>query len=336
MAKLKSGVVGAGIYGLHHVKTYLFNDDIEKVVFCDLNKDLREKVEKEYNIKGYESVSDMLDNEDLDIVSIATPDPYHFEPAKLVIERGIDVLIEKPLATSVEECEELVRLAKEKNVRVAVDFHKRWDPAYIAIKDEAKKEESGKFIRGYMSLDDVIDVPMKWFNWAHKSSPAWFLGVHCYDIIRFITDSEVKEVFAVGNKGLLESKGIDSYDSVQAILKMEDGSNWVVENSWIIPNGFPKANDGQLVILTENRYFKNESYRGLNYYTPNTPKIPNYIFMDYKNGKASGFGLDPIKDFIKDVKSGNKFIADEIDGLKATLIAAAVHKSLETGEVVKL
>ena len=58
--------------------------------------------------------------------------------------------------------------------------------------------------------------------------------------------------------------------------------------------------------------------------------------MDYKNGKASGFGLDPIKDFIKDVKSGNKFIADEIDGLKATLIAAAVHKSLETGEVVKL
>ena len=85
MAKLKSGVVGAGIYGLHHVKTYLFNDDIEKVVFCDLNKDLREKVEKEYNIKGYESVSDMLDNEDLDIVYIATPDPYHFEPAKLVI-----------------------------------------------------------------------------------------------------------------------------------------------------------------------------------------------------------------------------------------------------------
>ena len=164
MAKLKSGVVGAGIYGLHHVKTYLFNDDIEKVVFCDLNKDLREKVEKEYNIKGYESVSDMLDNEDLDIVSIATPDPYHFEPAKLVIERGIDVLIEKPLATSVEECEELVRLAKEKNVRVAVDFHKRWDPAYIAIKDEAKKEESGKFIRGYMSLDDVIDIPMKWSN----------------------------------------------------------------------------------------------------------------------------------------------------------------------------
>ena len=57
----------------------------------------------------------MIQNEELDAISIATPDPYHFEPLKDAIEAGIkNILVEKPLATSVEECEEIVHLAKEK------------------------------------------------------------------------------------------------------------------------------------------------------------------------------------------------------------------------------
>lgn len=333
---LKAGVIGAGIYGIHHIKTYLLNKNIDKVVFCDLNKEIRDKIEENYGIKGYETVSEMIKNEKLNIVSITTPDPYHFEPAMQVIEKGIDILIEKPLSTDINECRKLLEKAKEKNVRISVDFHKRWDPAYLAIKEEIENEKAKKIIRGYISLDDIIDVPLKWFNWAHKSSPVWFLGIHCYDLIRFITKSEVSEVYAVGSKELLNSKGISTYDSMQAVLTMTDGSNWTVENSWILPNGFPKANDGQLIILTENRYFKNESYRGINYYTETTQKIPNYLFMNYENGKASGFGLEPINDFVDDIISGKKFKADGTDGLRASEIAHAVHLSVEKGCKIKM
>lgn len=333
---LKAGVIGAGIYGIHHIKTYLFNKNIDKVVFCDLNKEIRDKIEKDYGVKGYETVSEMLKNEKPDIVSVTTPDPYHFEPAIQVIENGIDIFIEKPLSTNINECRELLKKAEEKNVRISVDFHKRWDPAYLAIKQEIENEKPKKIIRGYMSLDDIIDVPQKWFNWAHKSSPVWFLGIHCYDLIRFITKSEVLEVYAAGNKGLLQSRGIDTYDSIQAVLTMADGSNWTVENSWILPNGFPKANDGQLVILTENRYFKNESYRGINYYTETAQKIPNYLFMNYEDGRASGFGLEPINDFVDDIISGREFRANGEDGLKASEIAYAVHLSVERGDKIKM
>ena len=213
-------------------------------------------------MKGYTTVKEMILAEQLDAVSIATSDPYHFEPCKEAIESGIKyLLIEKPMALNVDECEEIIRLADEYGVKISVDFHKRWDPAYNCIKTDIKSEDK-KIIRGYMSLDDVIAVPENWFTWTNKSSPAWFLGVHCYDLIRYITESEVEKVYAVGNKEVLKKKGYSTWDNIQAVLTMKDGSNWTVETSWILPNTFPKSNDGQLVIITENKYFKNESYRG--------------------------------------------------------------------------
>lgn len=336
MNKIKIGVVGAGIYGNYHIHTYVCDKNVEKVVFCDLNDERKKATAEKYNVTGYSTVKEMIQNENLDAISIATPDPYHFEPLKDAIEAGIkNILVEKPLATTVEECEEIVRLAKENEVNISVDFHKRWDPAYNCIRDEIKKD-GDQIIRGYMSLDDIIDVPQKWFTWTNKSSPVWFLGVHCYDLIRYITGSEVKKVYAVGNKTVLKEKGYETWDSVQATLTMEDGSHWVVETGWILPNTFPKSNDGQLVVLTEKKYFKNESYRGVKQYTDVKESLPNYIFMNFSENSASGFGLEPMQEFVQNIVEGKEFRTSAYDGLQASKIAAAVHKSAETGEIVTL
>ena len=61
------------------------------------------------------------------------------------------------------------------------------------MRDEILMDKEN-IIRGYMSLDDVIDVPMNWFTWTDQSSPSWFLGVHCYDLIRYVSGSEVESV----------------------------------------------------------------------------------------------------------------------------------------------
>ena len=336
MNKVKIGVVGAGIYGSYHIRTYKCHPYVEKVVFCDLNEERKKIVEEKYGVKGYTTVKEMIVAEQLDAVSIATSDPYHFEPCKEAIESGIKyLLIEKPMALTVSECEEIIRLADEYGVKISVDFHKRWDPAYNCIKTDIKSEDK-KIIRGYMSLDDVIAVPENWFTWTDKSSPAWFLGVHCYDLIRYITESEVEKVYAVGNKEVLKKKGYSTWDNIQAVLTMKDGSNWTVETSWILPNTFPKSNDGQLVIITENKYFKNESYRGVKSYSDKKQGIPNYIFMNFDENSASGFGLEPMQEFIEDIVEGKVFRTTAYDGLQATKIAAAVHESAETGQVIYL
>ena len=312
MNKVKIGVVGAGIYGSYHIRTYKCHPYVEKVVFCDLNEERKKIAEEKYGVKGYTTVKEMILAEQLDAVSIATSDPYHFEPCKEAIESGIKyLLIEKPMALTVDECEEIIRLAEENGVKISVDFHKRWDPAYNCIKTDIKSEDK-KIIRGYMSLDDVIAVPENWFTWTDKSSPAWFLGVHCYDLIRYITESEVEKVYAVGNKEVLKKKGYSTWDNI------------------------PKSNDGQLVIITENKYFKNESYRGVKSYSDKKQGIPNYIFMNFDENSASGFGLEPMQEFIEDIVEGKEFRTTAFDGLQATKIAAAVHESAETGKVIYL
>lgn len=334
--KVKVGVVGAGIYGNYHIHTYACDANVEKVVFCDLNEQRRKATAEKYHISGYETVKEMIQAENIDALSIATPDPYHFQPIKEAIDAGIKyVLVEKPLATSVKECEEIVAMAQKHNVRISIDFHKRWDPAYQCIKEELQKDKE-KIIRGYMSLDDIIDVPRNWFTWTKDSSPAWFLGVHCYDLIRYFTESEVVQVYAVGNKEVLKKEGLDTWDNLQAILTLQDGSHWTVENSWILPNTFPKSNDGQLVILTENKYFKNESYRGVKTYTSKKQSIPNYIFMNFHEHMASGFGLAPMQEFICDIIHNRPFRTSVMDGLKATQICEAIHASAETGKIIYL
>lgn len=170
MKVMNVAVVGAGIYGINHVNAYTWNPNTNLVAVCDLNKEITDRIAKEYNVKTYNDVNEMLDNEEIDAVSIATPDAFHMDPA----------------------------LAP---------------------------------IRGYMCMDDIIDVPTEWFNWADKSSPVHFLGTHCYDQIRWYMGCEVEEVYAVGTKKVLKGRGADTYDTIQATLKMENGCYWTVENS---------------------------------------------------------------------------------------------------------
>lgn len=336
MKKVKIGVVGAGIYGRYHIQTYICDPNVESVVFCDLSEERREAAQREYGIKGYESVKEMIAKSECDAISIATPDPYHFEPAKDAMEAGIKYMfIEKPLATNVEECEKLVSIAKENNVQISIDFHKRWDPAYNCIKAEIEKDHE-HVVRGYMALDDVMDVPQNWFSWSALSSPVWFLGVHCYDLIRYITGSEADYVYAVGNKGVLEKKGCHTWDSIQAVLTMKDGSNWTVDTGWILPNTFPKSNDGQLIIMTGSKYFKNESYRGVKSFTEKKESIPNYIFMNFEKDRANGFGLEPMQEFVSDIVNKKEFRTSVDDGLQATRIAQAIHTSIAEHKIIKL
>lgn len=76
-----------------------------------------------------------------------------------------------------------------------------------------------------------------------------------------------------------------------------------VENSWVLPEGFPKDNDGRIDILCEATYIRSTSqHRGLEITTPALTLTPNSYFINYRNGVASGFGIDPINDFVRAVR----------------------------------
>ena len=336
-SKLNVAVVGAGIYGSNHLNAYTYNPKANLVAVCDLNTEITDRVAREWGVATYNDVDEMLDREDIDVVSVATPDPYHKGPVLAAIRHGKDVLVEKPLATTSEDAHEIIKEAEQVGVRVMVDYHKRWDPQSIAVRNKLKESGTGKPLRGYMRMDDIIDVPMNWLRWSASSSPVHFLGTHCYDLIRYYMGCEVTEVYAIGHKGLLESRGIDTYDTVTALLQFENGCTWTVENSWIIPNGFAKADDGSTNILCENALIRVDSQRrGVEFFDSQKSYTPNICFMQKTDGRIAGFGIDPMSDFIDCILTGREFVAGLNDGLQAELIAEAVTKSADTHEPVKI
>ena len=335
--KLKVAVVGAGIYGRNHLNGYTWNPRSELVAVCDLSEKIREQVEAEYGVKTYADLDELLTKEDVDAVSVATPDPYHKDPVLTAIKHGKDVLVEKPLATTSADAYEIIDAAEKAGVRVMVDNHKRWDPASIAVKNKLAEEGCGAPLRGYMRMDDIIDVPTNWLKWANASSPVHFLGTHCYDLIRWYMGCEVTEVYARGHKGLLESMGVDTYDTVTAMLQFENGCTWTVENSWIVPNGFAKADDSCTHIMCENTLIRVDSQRrGVEFFDAQKGYTPNIAFMQNNGGRLVGFGIEPMSDFVDCIQTGREFIAGLTDGLHAELIAEAVTKSVETHEAVRV
>ena len=333
---LRVAVVGAGIYGIHHLDAYTQNKRVKLVAVCDLSEKIRESIEENYHVKTYSDVIEMLENEKLDAVSIATPDAYHLQPAMEALKRGLHILVEKPLATTYEDGLKMVNLAKERGLLLGVDFHKRWDPVAINVREYLKKSD-GFPIRGYMSMDDIIAVPTEWFSWGSRSTPTDFLGSHCVDLMRYYMGCEVTQVFATGVKKLLPNKGVDTYDSIQALITFENGCTWTLENSWVLPNGFAKANDGKTFILTSKDFIRIDSQdRGLQIFTEEKMKTPNVFFFNDFNGKQFGFGIEPINDFVDSILDGKALLADGIDGLKAIQITNAILESVRTGKVVTL
>lgn len=336
MAKLNVAVIGAGIYGIHHVDVYAQNPYVNLVAVCDCSEKIRAEISEKYKVKTYADVNDMLAHEELNAVSVVTPDRFHVEPALACIEKGLDLLIEKPLATTAADCQKIYDAAQKKNVRVAVDFHKRWDPSAIFVYNKLRSDD-GYPIRGYMNMDDIIDVPTKWFKWSNKSDPVDFLGVHCVDLIRWYMGCEAVDVFAVGSKKLLPSMGIETYDSVTSFITFENGCTWTVENSWIVPSGFAKNNDGRTSILTSKELIRIDNQnRGVECFGEDKLHTPNVFFFNDFHGKVIGFGADPINFFIDNLITGKEFVADVYDGLQAAKITEAIHKSLESNKRVQI
>ena len=179
--KVRLGVAGTGIWGRMHVRAYKQHASAELVAICDLNEDRARETAKEFDIPQYFSnVDDMLDA-GLNGISVATPDTAHAEIVIKSAAKGVHVLVEKPLATTIEECQQMIAAAAASDVYLMVDWHNRWNPpcyqAWKAIRDG----ELGNVSYMYYRLSDTIYVPTKMLPWAGDSSVMQFLGSHALD-----------------------------------------------------------------------------------------------------------------------------------------------------------
>ncbi len=287
----------------------------------------------------------MIEEEDLDAVTIATPDHLHKEMAIFALKNSKHILVEKPMDLTTAGCREMVETAADRNLLLQVDLHKRYDPYNIDIMRKVRAGKIGEPFYAYAYMENKIIVPSDWLaSWAAMSSPFWFIGVHKYDFVRWATGKEAEMVFAHGRKGKLSAMGIDTYDAISANIVMDGGMTCTIDVSWVLPKQFEAVvNQGLRIVGSEGVIELDSQDRGLRYcFSSNGAITPNHgaIFFDksvFGWETAKGYFVDAIKDFLHNVlflKSGGtlqeiegKYPSGQ-DGLQITQVAEAVHRSI--------
>jgi len=182
---LKIGVVGAGHLGKIHIKCIKEIAEYELIGFNDPDDGNAEKVEKEFGIKRFLSLDELVDA--VDVVDIVTPTISHFECASTALRKFRHVFIEKPIVTTLEEAKELIKIAGEANVKVQVGHVERFNPAFVAAEPYFNKPMFIETHRLAQFNPRGTDVPV-----------ILDLMIHDIDIILSVVNSNIRKISASG------------------------------------------------------------------------------------------------------------------------------------------
>jgi predicted dehydrogenase len=202
---IKIGVIGAGHLGKIHIRLLKEIKAFDLIGFYDTNPVNSKKITSEFGISSFSSAEELIDSSDA--IDVVTPTKYHFEYAKMAIEKGKHLFVEKPITTTIDEAQELVKLSKEKEVKVQVGHVERFNPAFIAIQKDCNNP---MFIEAHRLAEfnpRGTDVPV-----VHD------LMIHDIDIVLSIVKSEIKSIYASGVSIIS-----DTPDIANARIEFENG-----------------------------------------------------------------------------------------------------------------
>jgi predicted dehydrogenase len=337
MNKKGFGLIGTGLWGEMHANVYSAHPEVEFKAVCDLREDRAKEIAKKYGAEScYTDYNKLFERDDISAVSIATPDFAHTDIAIAALKAGKHVLIEKPLATSVEDCKKI--LAVRKNQKLMVDFHNRWNPPLVNAKNSIENGELGKLMMMYIRLNDTIFVPTHMLSWASKSEVIWFVGIHIIDLTRWMFNDEVCKVYAVSRSEVLKAKGVDTPDFYQAILEFRNGGVATIENCWILPDSLPTIVDFKCEIIGSEGavYMDGSSHHAIQKYTTDKASNPDVFAAPVIHDKQMGFAVESIRHFVDCVVNDKELMVTGEDGLEATKIISAIRESSKKGEPVNL
>lgn len=331
-------VIGAGLWGSLHARIYSESEKARLAAVCDTDPERAAKAASLYNADPYTNLRDMLARDDILAVSIVTPDFAHTAIALEVIAAGKHLLIEKPLATTSDDCRKIIDAAEKAGVKLMVDFHNRWSPPFYRAKSAIDSGEIGDVRLIYYRLNDTIFVPTKMLSWASKSTVQWFIGSHSLDTVTWLIGDEVKSVYSVSRSVVLEEKGITTPDFYETILEFKNGAIAVIENCWILPESLPNIIDLKCEMVGSKGalYVDGSSHRMLERYIESGGSYPDTLVSPEIHDRQMGFAAESIRHFIDCIVNDVRPAITGEDGLRVTRLIEAIEESTSSGNRIDL
>ena len=242
---LRIGIIGCGkIAQVRHLPEYAENPDVQIAALADLNLERTKELAQRYGAKAYASDKELLADPSIDAVSICSANNSNAEMAIAALKAGKHVLCEKPMATTLEDCEAMVKAAEQAGKLLMIDQNQRLAPAHQKAREWIRAGKIGKpltfrtrFAHGGPETWSVDPGSSTWFFDKKRAAMGTLadLGVHKTDLIQFLLDQQVTEVTAflsTLDKCFSDGSPITVDDNALCVYKMSGGAVGTMTASW--------------------------------------------------------------------------------------------------------
>ena len=332
MNKLKIAVIGTGLVGSFHAETFFRNPNSELIAVCDIDKEKVNTIANRFKCKAYNEFESLINTEKLDAISIATPEQIRIAPALLAIEKGLKILLEKPLGRNLEDIENLVNKIKNHNKLISVNFILHEDPRYKLMKEKIKNNEIGEIVSCYARRRGNrfgIEIYAPWTDLISSTL------IHDIQMVMSINNSKPERIYA--EAVIRECAKFNSHDAVMSLIKFTDGSIASFETSWVLPKNQPEFLDPALHVVGDKGSIIIEgSSMGLQIQTDKSymkPDLANWPIIDSKVEGCLKRNLDK---FIEDCVYDNQPDVDLIKAYEVEKIVFAMKKSIDENRLINL
>lgn len=343
---MRYALVGCGRIATNHMKAAM-NNKIEIVAVCDVLPEKMEELltkhglEKEKNIKRYTDYKELIEEEQPELISIATESGKHAKIALYCIEKGVNLIIEKPMAMSIEDADKIIKLSAQKNVKVSACHQNRFNVAIQELRKAIESSRFGKLSHGSIHVrwnrNKGYYDQAKWRGtWEEDGGALMNQCIHGIDLLRWMMGDEIDEIYGATRQQFHDY--LEAEDVGMAVVKFKNGAIGTIEGT---TNVYPQNLEETLYVFGEKGTVKIGG--------TSTNNIDVWDFTDEREEDHKNKGLEEetsnvygnghtslFADVIDAIKNDRTPYVDAVAGRNALEVVLAIYKSQKEGVTVKM
>ena len=336
--KIKAGVVGLGFMGRRYVEFLHKLDGVQVAAICDIRPEIVQDMAQATGAQAFSEAEALATSADVDAVFVCTPEDSHVPAALAAIGAGKAVMIEKPVAHSLQAAQMITKAAQAKGSLVMVGHLLRFEPRWAAARQAVAAGEIGEVVSiASRRVGNVLDQTIL----GGRTTIPLYYGVHDLDIIRWFADAQANTIYASRRSGVLKQAGYDIHDLYCAILNFDNQVLATAELGWHVPAAAVTAPTAGLTVVGARGWLRVEQAdTGLQYWTESGqgsihPTI-DVTFWPEVHGIPSGALANELSHFLACVRTGSQPIITIEDAIEALRLALAMEASADQNEIIHL
>ncbi|AEE92232.1 Oxidoreductase domain protein [Tepidanaerobacter acetatoxydans Re1] len=330
--KIKVGVIGVGQMGYYHAQIYKKMPMVELAALCEYNDARCRQLQKEFQCKIYKNYKELLENPEIDAVSITLPDNMHRNCVEVAVANKKHILLEKPLAKKLEDGKALYEATKDYDKIFTVGFLLRFDPRFNMLKQSLDKGELGDIIHIYCRRNSPIIGPRRYVG---ASDLSMHVMIHDIDYINWFMGCQPIKVFAKARSVLLKENSMN--DVIYAIVTYENNAIACMEACWTLPENSPTIIDDKVELVgTKGVAYVDSCDNGLKIVSNNKIIYPDTRHWYYVNNEVKGDLAEEIRAFVNNIAEGTKSIIAPKEAYDSLRVVDAIERSIKEGKEINL